>query len=79
MREYNNDELTMIKCNACGKELKVLGGVLQEGCFHVDYPWGYFSRKDGVIHQFDLCENCYDQWIHLFRIPIEEKEMNEFL
>ena len=36
--------------------------------------FGYFSRKDGLRHKFDLCEDCYDKWIHTFAVPEEMPE-----
>lgn len=64
-------------CNRCRKELKSNGKYLTEGCFHVDYTFGYFSKKDGVRHRFDLCEECYDQIVGAFAIPVEEDEETE--
>ena len=40
---------------------------------------GYFSRKDGLRHRFDLCEDCYDKWIHTFAVPVEEMPETELL
>ena len=50
---------------------------MKEGCFTVDYTFGYFSRKDGTRHRFDLCEDCYDKMIGQFEIPVEEDEETE--
>ncbi|MCM1089321.1 MAG: hypothetical protein NC092_00135 [Butyrivibrio sp.] len=72
MRKYEK-----IICNQCKKELKSDGKYLKEGCFSVDYTFGYFSRKDGARHRFDLCEDCYDKMIAQFAIPVEEDEETE--
>lgn len=29
--------------------------------------------KDNEVHEFDLCEECYDAWISDFSIPVEKK------
>ncbi|MDY6103060.1 MAG: hypothetical protein SPI28_00800 [Acetatifactor sp.] len=81
MRRYDEQrqELLEVVCNQCGRALNVVDGCLKEGCFHVDYPFGYFSRKDGMIHRFDLCEDCYDRMIGAFRLPISETENHELL
>ncbi|MCM1044877.1 MAG: hypothetical protein NC417_05160 [Candidatus Gastranaerophilales bacterium] len=68
-----------IICNYCKKELKSEKGILREGCFSVDYVFGYFSRKDGVRHRFELCEDCYDRMIQSFALPVEETAENELL
>ena len=41
--------------------------------------WDYFSEKDGQVHHFDLCEDCYDEWISGFRLPVETEEQIELL
>ena len=39
----------------------------------------YFSEKDGQIHHFDLCEECYDELVSGFKIPVDREEQIEFL
>lgn len=68
MRQYKKEETEVIKkyiCNRCGKEL------VQEDVLSVEKRWGYFSEKDNEIHRFDLCEQCYDEIVSTFQIPIE--------
>ena len=72
MRKYEK-----VICNQCKKELRSEGKYLKEGCFSVDYTFGYFSRKDGTMHRFDLCEDCYDKMVANFAIPVEEDEETE--
>lgn len=79
MREYKEKKLMKVLCNQCGKELKVENGILKEGCFIGRQSFDYFSEKDGVIHEFDLCEACYDSFIEGFRIPVCQKEETELL
>ncbi len=75
-----NGKLIRVKCNGCGKELWHLdGGSEQEEYISVDHRWGYFSDKDGESHHFDLCESCYDKWIHTFQIPVEIQQETELL
>ena len=80
MRIYAEDkEIAGVICNKCGKKLLVERGIVKEGCFHVDSVFGYFSKKDGMRHQFDLCEACYDEMTENFQIPLTEKEDTELL
>ena len=84
MREYREIELqepqlAKVFCNQCGKELVVQDGILKEGCFSVDYPFDYFSNKDGYIYSFDLCEECFDKWVEGFQNPARVTETKEFL
>ena len=52
---------------------------MREGCISVNHQWDYFSEKDGEIHRFDLCEECYDAVISQFAIPAEVEENTELL
>lgn len=79
MRVYNEQKLSQVYCNKCGKNIKVKNGIIEEGVLSVDYKWGYFSNKDGKQHSFDLCEECYDEMIKLFDLPVTEKEYTELL
>jgi ribosomal-protein-alanine N-acetyltransferase len=82
MRVYSNRQenvLAEMKCNCCGKEMKVENGFLREGGFHVEYNFGYFSNKDGMKHVWDLCEECYDKIISNFKISVDESENRELL
>ncbi len=82
MQKYRNVQerkLMQVVCNKCGRELKVEKGCLREGCVSVTVPFGYFSRKDGAVHRFDLCEDCYDSIISQFAVPVEEDAGTELL
>lgn len=73
MRQYKmkeTQEVSLVICNQCGREIPVLNGRTEEGVFSVDYTWGYFSNKDGDKHSFDLCEECYDKLVAGFKIPL---------
>ena len=82
LRKYRNVEerkLIQVVCNKCGRELKVENGDLREGCFSADAVFGYFSRKDGTVHHFDICEDCYDLMVAQFALPVEEDTATELL
>ena len=80
MKAYNeNHELAAIICNQCGRVMTVQDDMVKEGVFSAACTWGYFSEKDGQVHHFDLCEDCYDEWISGFRLPVETEEQIELL
>ena len=54
-----------IVCNKCGREIE------NEDVLSIEKRWGYFSNKDNDVHKFDLCENCYDEFVSTFQIPVE--------
>ena len=76
MRKYNKNtnELEAAVCNCCGKSMKIQNGMLLEGICSVDTIWGYFSGKDLEKHEFDLCEECFDEITKGFLIPTECKD-----
>lgn len=75
MKQYDaENNLLEVICNKCGRHLKTERGMLMEGIFEAEQHFGYFSRKDGSVHQFDLCEDCYDAWTLTFEIPVSKKE-----
>lgn len=68
-----------ICCNSCGKVLKVENGILLEDAFEATKEWGYFSKRDMEIHQFNLCEECYEKMVSQFKIPVMVKDKLEVL
>lgn len=79
LRICNNNEIEEVICNCCGKKIKAERGIIKEGVFMAEIKWGYFSKKDGEVHSFDICESCYDKMTESFQIPIERKQVREFL
>ena len=80
MRKYGQGgRLEKVICNGCGKKLVVEDGIVREGVLSIDHVWDYFSEKDGQIHHFDLCEECYDEMIRHFRIPVQISQERELL
>lgn len=66
-------------CNACGKKLILENGLLKEDVFKAVKEWGYFSKRDLEVHQFNICEECYDKLIESFVIPIKRVNKKEVL
>lgn len=66
-------------CNCCGnKIIEVAKGKCADH-LTVKKEWGYFSRKDGTIHQWNICETCYDQIVSGFKIPVTSAEVTELM
>lgn len=68
-----------IRCNKCGKEIQMQEGNRKEDCLKVVKEWGYFSEKDRELHEFYLCEHCYDAMVQDFVIPVEKQNVEEVL
>ncbi len=71
--------MEQIRCNQCGRILKYGEHGGQEDFLKVTKEWGYFSRKDLELHEFYLCEDCYDKLVQGFQIPIQEQSVEEVL
>ena len=69
----------VICCNKCGREICHVETVEKADYLKIEKNWGYFSNKDGISHSIYICEECYDEWITSFQIPLEEKENTELL
>ncbi len=66
-------------CNVCGRELDSRNGILQEDALIVKKNWGYFSEKDLEIHEFVICEGCYDAMAAGFARPVNVSKKKEVL
>lgn len=80
MREYDSaGKLARVVCNQCGRSLEVKNGVPTIDWFAADKEWGFFSDKDGQIHSFDLCEECYNQLVSGLKIAPFVREQTELV
>ncbi len=73
-----------IQCSCCGKQFIVEPAVeertvIEKDFLHIRKQWGYFSKRDGIIHEFDVCEECYDKWLENFAIPPDNKKATELI
>lgn len=66
-----------IYCNKCGKEIVRDHHGNDPDYLHVKKQWGYFSDKDLEIHEWNLCEECYDRFLKEFAVPVSAKEALE--
>lgn len=62
-------------CNCCGKQIREK----EQDFLHVKKVWGYFSGKDTMMHEFAICETCYDQWEKQLKIPVKVTQVTEIM
>lgn len=74
-----NKKSHALKCNMCAMKIESQKNILINGAFVVNYQWNYFSNKDGEIHSFVLCEDCYDKLINNFKIPVDIEKTTELM
>lgn len=72
-------EQQKVKCNQCGRVLRMEKGILKEDALIIKKEWGYFSKKDLEVHELVLCEDCYDVWKQGFAIPVRITGKQEVL
>ena len=46
-----------ITCNSCGKTINTE----LEDWQSFQWSWGYYSKRDDTLEQFDMCEDCCDK------------------
>ena len=68
-----------IICNCCGKEIYSGTGIEFVEYLHVEKVWGYFSNRDGVRQEMNICEDCYEEWTSHFQIPVHTSHITEFV
>lgn len=66
-----------VQCNVCGKEIERINNIFKEDFLAVTKEWGYFSEKDLERHSFRICEECYNQWIQTFAVPVTKENTTE--
>ena len=82
MRNYERDsygEPRKVTCNQWGRVIVKQNGILREDVCCIQKKWGYFSKKDGEIHSFVLCEACYDRFIKGFQVPVTIETETELM
>jgi len=80
MRIYDKEHKCIkIVCNGCKSTFEVIDGLTKTDVFTVKKTWGYFSEKDGQVHQWDLCENCYDRMVSGFLVPVTVEDLTEMV
>ena len=63
-----------ISCNMCGKKINIIEEKVED--WQLDYfhnfaiHYGYGSSKDGESYLFDICEDCLDNIIKQFVVPV---------
>jgi len=60
-----------IVCNKCGNSMFDAGFVV--GC-NISTTFTYGSNKDGTMHYFHICDDCYDEFTNTFVHKPEYKE-----
>lgn len=73
------EEKEKMYCNLCGRELKSEKGILKEDALFVKKDWGYFSKRDLEVHEFILCESCYEKITGTFVLPVKVSPKCEVL
>lgn len=60
-------KLEYILCNKCGKNIDIK---TYKDYLEIYKTWGYNSNCDNETHEFDVCQDCYDEIIKSLKIPV---------
>ncbi len=74
MKAYQKELQVSVCCQKCGREIPPDVKNKGAGSCTIETDWGYFSNKDGEHHKFHICEECYDEWVKTFQIPVQVTE-----
>lgn len=66
------EEIDIVVCNCCGKEIKTDSHGYTPDHLSVEKRWSYHSCFDNSIHSFDICQDCYQKIIDSFKLPINK-------
>lgn len=66
-------EVDTVHCNKCGAQCDYTAF---KDYASMDVCWGYHSNKDLEKHSWDLCEDCYDEFVATFAVPPGRYEYN---
>ncbi len=70
-KEVEEEEVIGITCNKCGKSEKGENIDWMSNIESFNHSFGYGSNKDTETHKFELCDDCYDEFIKTFKISPE--------
>jgi hypothetical protein len=82
MRIYRNAKVEKLVeekavCNRCGAEATpnlLLSGEEVEAIHQFRVSFGYDSKYDGELWKFDLCEDCIEEIVNTFKVPVEKND-----
>ena len=62
IKKVDTEVATEATCDACGKSIfvEICGGHHNLVGFTATQQWSYGSKFDGELHEFELCEGCYE-------------------
>ena len=79
MENTMEKKMCEIYCNSCGERIEITNNRRKEDYLSIKKEWGYFSNKDTQIHEFKICERCYDRIVKQFEMSPKVTEKSEIL
>lgn len=61
------NQVERVICNCCGQDIKKDRFGQLEDYVTIKKNWGYNSAFDGQVHDYDICNECYRDWINKFK------------
>ncbi|MBQ9935552.1 MAG: hypothetical protein IJO70_06890 [Lachnospiraceae bacterium] len=66
-------------CNKCGRAFKKVNDIYREDFLEVNKDWGFFSTKDGKTYRFTMCEECCENLVRSFHVPVNISDTTELV
>lgn len=76
-RQTEETFVDSIICNKCGKEYRDDEPFDWDKIFEFKIVFGYGSKRDGSIWEYDICEDCLCDFVKTFDIPVSETSIWE--
>ena len=77
MMEVHGMHQDFVVCNKCGKIICENKTIKKADYVIIKKDWGYFSSKDGMHQEMNICEGCFDEMVKGFQIPPFEEANTE--
>ncbi len=69
-------KLRYVICNRCGKNIEINK---YKDFLNINKIWGYNSNHDNELHEFELCEECYDELVKELKIKPKVTKKKRFI
>lgn len=68
-------ETSVVVCNRCGKKVEGEDAQYSSDITDVRVEFGYGSKFDTDVWEFDICDDCIEEITKSFVVPVTKREM----
>ncbi len=74
-RLIERNKLKYVLCNKCGKNIDIKQ---YEDFLNISKDWGYNSSFDNEIHEIEICQSCYNNFLSDLKIEPKKLKRKKF-